>query len=547
MLTAVLSLCAQNQVVTPVGSLNVVKEVKPPILIVDGQLAFVEPSGNNAIDANEKCSLRMKIKNNGLGDGYSLKGKIAVKNGGQGITVSEVSLPVLKVGASHTVDFPITASMNTVDGYADIEVFIDEPNGFGTEPVTVKIPTRAFVSPMVEYRGHLMKGGAVTLNKTKVYTMQVFVQNTGHGTAEQVRATLTLPENVMLVSTENDLAGATLAPGESRTVDYQFIINQKFSASKLDMSFTIDERYHRYCKNGKISFDVNTSGSKNVVIEDIDEPEMNPVPVLTLDNDINSDIPQSRVANTHTRVMIIANQGYRNEKPVSTALNDGRVMYEYCVRTLGIPASQVELLENRTYADMSADIDNFAKTMSINSGDHFLFFYFGHGMHDQDPNVSDAYLIPTDGSSQRLSKTGISRNQMMSRFEKANPAQLVVYLESCFSGATSDDDMLSYSEGSSGLRLSDEVDNSFKGNIILLTASSQRETANALRTHNVFTYVFLSELRQAKGDISWGTLFDKVRSNTNKKAWNELKRDQTPSVTVSSTLGDDWKQWKLIP
>jgi len=215
------------------------------------------------------------------------------------------------------------------------------------------------------------------------------------------------------------------------------------------------------------------------------------------------------------------------------------------VKTLGIPANQVELLENRTSAQMKADVEAFAKTMRINNGDRFLFFYFGHGMHDQDLDKKDAYLIPVDGSSQRLRQTGVSRNWMMAQFEKSKPSQMVVYLESCFSGATASDGMLNYAEGSSGLRLSDAVDNSFKGNIILLTASSQRETANALKTHNVFTYEFLRALKETRGDINWGELFSRVKSNTTSKAWNELKRDQTPSVTVSTTLGDSWKNWKL--
>lgn len=540
-----LSVLAQSESVSSVGSLNIVKEVKPPILSIVGQVALVEPSGNNAIDANESCVLRMKIKNEGLGDGYSLKGKMTVKSGGQGISVRDISLPTIKVGATQTVDLPITANMNTVDGTVVLEAYIDEPNGFGTEPLTVRVPTRAFLAPMVEFRGHLLTGGAVTLSKAKVYTMQVFVQNTGRGAAESVNVALNLPDNVMLVESSNELVNATLASGESRTIDYKFIINQKYSKDNLEMTVSVDERYHRYTKNGTIKFDVNAKRNNDIVIDDVDEPVIDPVPLLTLDNDINFDIPQSMSNNANTRVMIIANQSYMEEQAVSTALSDGRVMREYCVKTLGIPANQVELLENRTSAQMRADVEAFAKTMRINNGDRFLFFYFGHGMHDQDLDKKDAYLIPVDGSSQRLRQTGVSRNWMMAQFEKSKPSQMVVYLESCFSGATASDGMLNYAEGSSGLRLSDAVDNSFKGNIILLTASSQRETANALKTHNVFTYEFLRALKETRGDINWGELFSRVKNNTTSKAWNELKRDQTPSVTVSTTLGDSWKNWKL--
>lgn len=267
----------------------------------------------------------------------------------------------------------------------------------------------------------------------------------------------------------------------------------------------------------------------------------------TPDSDIDTGIPQISFSNIHTHVMIIANQDYSSEKNIPTALNDGRLMKEYCISALGIPANQVTLMENRTSVQMSGDVEDFAKTIKIHNNDRFLFFYFGHGMHSQDMSVEDAYLLPVDGSSQRLQKTGISRNWIMEQFGKAKPSQMVVYLESCFSGATFDNDMLSYSENSSGVRIKDVVDNTFEGNIILLTASSLSETANALYRHNVFTYAFLKELQKSADNLTWGVLFDKVREETTKKAWDSLKRDQTPSITPSSTIGNGWRGWKLVP
>ena len=268
-------------------------------------------------------------------------------------------------------------------------------------------------------------------------------------------------------------------------------------------------------------------------------------PQSASDDDIETNIPSTRISNANTHVMIVANQDYKVEKKVTTALNDGRLMKEYCIRTLGIPANQVELRENRTSSEMKDDVEDFAKTIRYNKGDRFIFFYFGHGMHSPDVNSADAYLLPVDGNSERLERTGVRRNWIMKQFGEANPTQMVVYLESCFSGATSDNGMLNYSEKSSGVRIKDNVETSFKGNIILLTASSQSQTANALDRHNVFTYEFLKELQRCKGNTTWGTLFDKVEQETGRKAWNALKRDQKPSVTPSPTLGNGWRNWKL--
>lgn len=538
---------SQSEAVTRVGSLNIVKEVKPPILQVQGQLVFSEPSGNRAIDANEQCSLRLTVKNTGMGDGYGLTGKIRAKSQIPGITVKDVSVPTIKVGSTYTVEFPISANMNTVDGTAEFVVSIDEPNGFGTAEFPISIPMRAFVSPMVEFRGHIIESGAAVLSKMQVFRLQVLVQNTGRGEAEQVNASIQLPDNVLQVGQEGELRNATLHSGESRTITYSLIINQKYNSKTLPIRISLSERYGRYSKNGSINLEVGDGSGAATTVVNANEGPVQQVVVASLGSDVDENIPRAGMVNSNMHVMIVCNQQYANEADVSTAMNDGRMMREYCTKTLGVPDNQVKICENQTYAQLRADVENFARTIRVNAGDRFMFFYFGHGMHSADPKVSDAYLIPIDGSSQRLSQTGVSRNWMMQQFQNAKPEQLVVYLESCFSGAQADDQMLAYAEGSSGLRVSDDVGSNFSGNIILLTASSQSETANAYpaQRHNVFTYEFLKALQSHGGDQTWGSIFDAVKRNTSRTAWNELGRQQTPSVTVSSTLGDDWRNWSV--
>ena len=547
LLLPVLNAGAQNEATTRAGSLSIVKEVKPPILQLQGQIVFSEPSGNRAIDAGEQCSLRLTVKNAGLGDGFGLRGRIRARNATPGITVREVDVPTIKVGATQTVEFPITANMSTADGTAEFLVSISEPNGFGTAEYPVIIPTRAFVAPMVEFRGHIVKDGAAVLNKMRLFELQVLVQNTGLGVAEQVSDSLQLPDNVSQVGVENPLKNATLASGESHMITYSLIINQNYSAPTLPIRVVLHERYGRYSKDGQITFEVAGDDAPDpfkVLVDDV--PRHKVVPA-SLGSDVDRDIPESKTATGDMRVMIVANQNYYNEERVTTALSDARMMREYCVKTLGVPANQVQVCENRTSAQLRADVENFARTIRVNPGDRFMFFYFGHGMHSTDPTVSDAYLIPVDGSSQQLKQTGVSRNWMMQQFQNARPQQLVVYLESCFSGARADDKMLSYAEGSSGLHVSDDVGSTFSGNIILLTASSQSETASAWseQNHNVFTYEFLKALKDKGGNQTWGSIFDDVQRSTSRTAWNELGREQTPSVTVSTTLGDSWRKWKV--
>ena len=426
---------AQSEAVTPVGSLNIVKEVKPPILQMEGQVAFSEPSGNRAIDAGEHCKLSLKVKNVGMGDGYGLVARIRSKGRAQGVTVHDVTLPTLKVGEIYTVEFPLEADMNTEDGMVEYLLSIEEPNGFNLPEVPVTIATRAFQAPMVEFRGHIVENGAVVLAKNIPYTMQVLVQNTGHGTAEQVNVSLVLPDGVYQLDEKDALRNAQMAPGQSHTIKYTFIVPQSYTQGTLPVTIHISERYGKYSKIGQIRFDLReqTVADRTAFTPIEDAPE--DIVVASLGSEVDRDIPRAAATNSTLHVMIVANQNYRKEQSVSTALSDGRVTREYCVRTLGVPEKNVQLLEDRTSAEMHAAVEDFARTIRYNPNDRFIFFYFGHGMRDQDPTVADAYLMPIDGSSLRLQQTGVSRNWMMRQFEQSKPNQLVVYLESCFSGA----------------------------------------------------------------------------------------------------------------
>lgn len=545
---------SQSEAVSTVGSLNIVKEVKPPILQLQGDVVFKDASGDMVIDANEKCSLTIKVKNVGMGDGYGLKAVIKTKNYAHGITLQDANLPVIKVGQTMDVTFPITSDMNTKDGIAEFVLSIEEPNGFNLPDVPVNITTRAFLSPMVEFRGHSVNPSVSSLAKMEPYSLQVLVQNTGQGKAENVNVDISLPEGVLEVGQENAITNGTLESGQTQQIIYKFIIAQTYSSTQLPIAVKIREKYGKYNKDGKIVFDVlqgeHSSGTTIVARQTTTPKTIVPV---SLGSDVDIDIPKTTEKNSSLRVMIIANQNYIDEQQVSTALNDGQMMKAYCVKTLGVPESNISFLENRTKAQMEGDIESFAKTIKYNNKDKFLFFYFGHGMRATD--VEDAYLLPVDGSSQNLKRTGISRQRMMQQFSKEKPVQMVVYLESCFSGAASGssnnsenkDEMLAYAENSSGVRLSDDVPTDFTGNIILITASSEAQTANAYNSqrHNVFTYEFLKALKSNKGNVDWGTMFSTVQKNTERTAWNKIRREQTPSITVSTTLGDNWKSWSV--
>lgn len=264
-------------------------------------------------------------------------------------------------------------------------------------------------------------------------------------------------------------------------------------------------------------------------------------------SDVDQDIPIFPEINTSTFVLIIANEEYKQEEPILTALNDGKSMKNYCIKVLGIPEKNIKMVENATFMQMKQSVSQFSSTMGFNPEGKFLVFYFGHGLPNPNKDVNDSYLLPIDVSSKQP-EYALSRNYMMAQFYEKNPKQCVIFLESCFSGAMPNDKLLSYSENSSGLRFVPKVE-PVKGNIVVFAASTGTETANAYpeKNHNLFTYEFLKALKEnANNDITLGELFKIAQQNTSKTAHNQLDGStQTPSVLFSNEVENEWEIWKL--
>lgn len=540
---------AQVDGISPVGSLNIAKEVKPPILQLVEPIKFVEPSGNNAIDANETGMIVMRIKNVGTGDGVNMTAQISAKGNTNGLKFGDSKLSTLRVGATQTIEFPIVANMNVEDGSVEFTVQIKEPNGFGTQAYSIRITTRAFVPPLVKVTSHSIEspsGG--TLQKVSPFTLKIMVQNIQHGTAEDVRIGITYPSNVYLLNKDNESKYlSSLRAGENIQIDYQLIVNQDYRGADIPIKISISEKYGKFAEDYRISLELDQPLGMQTITVNAKDEKREEITIAQIGSDVDRDIPITGAVNANTYVMIIANQNYLNENKVTTALNDGRIMKEYCEKTLGIPASNIQLREDQSFLNMQQSINDFAYRMKLNPGARFLFFYFGHGMTDPSPNAEDAFFLPIDGSSITIKTNGLSRNEMVATFRKENPKQLVIYLESCFSGATNTDEMLAYADKTSGIRISEKT-SEFDGNIVIFSASSGAETANAFPSqgHNVFTYEFLKELKKTKGDCTWGELFRNVQWNTARTADRELNgKRQQPTYKSSYTLKDEWMEWSV--
>lgn len=537
------SMGAQSYVTAPI-SVRIEKEIKPAILqLVEGSIAFVEPSGNNAIDANEACKIRFSIKNVGMGDGSNCVAKIIAEGATSGVSVSSKKLPLIKVGSTMDIELPITASMNTVDGKLNFKLSVDEPMGFGTETMELAVDTRKFISPLLRVVDHTVTGtsGGV-LKKVAPFDLQLLLQNVEQGRAENVDVALTLPTGVFMLGGNPNERFANMEAGETKSLVYTLIVNQNYASNEIPVQITLKERYGKYAENRTIRLQLNQTLAANKVVIESTAKEQTDIQIASLTSDVDKNIPVTGVQNNNTFVVIIANENYQSVASVPFALNDGNIFREYCLKTLGIPEKQIKYVPNATGNQIKQQV-GWLRTNSEVNGENtqIIFYYSGHGIPDESNRT--AYLLPVDGIGTDIT-TGYKLDELYATLGNIPSKNVTVFMDACFSGTTRNDgkEMLVAARGvaykvRSGMP---------QGNMVVFSAAQGDETAypDYEEKHGMFTYYLLKKLQDTDGNVTLQELGEYIIYNVRKKSAVNGKL-QTPCVTPSASLDASWREWKL--
>ena len=535
------TLCAQSYVTAPM-SVRIEKEIKPAILqMVEGSITFVDPNGNNAIDANEACKIRFAVENVGTGDGSNCVAKIQAVGSTAGVSVSNKTLPLIKVGTTMTVELPIQASMNTVDGNINFKLFVDEPLGFGTEVVELAVDTRKFVSPLLRVVDHTVTGATSgVLSKKVPFDLQVLLQNVQQGLAEDVNVTITLPQGVYMLGGNTTEQFANMAAGETKSLVYSLIVNQNYVSNEIPVQISINERFGRYAENRTIKLQLNQALATNKIVIDANEQEMKDIHIASLTSDVDKNIPKTGLQNKNTFAVIIANENYTSVPSVPFAWNDGTIFQEYCKNTLGIPTKNIRYVKDATLNQIKAQVNWLQNVTKAYANANIIFYYAGHGIPDESSRTS--YLLPIDGTGTDVT-TGYKLDNLYESLGAIPAKRVTVFMDACFSGSKREKGMLVSARGVALVAKSGVP----KGNMVVFSAAQGNETAypNHEEKHGMFTYFLLKKLQETKGDVTLQELGNYIREKVSQESIVLNDKSQTPCVTASSSLDASWKTWKL--
>ena len=533
---------AQVNVSAPMD-FSIKKEELPPMLnVVPGTLQFVDQDHNNVIDANEACKIRFQILNSGKGDGYGCVARTTFTGNTQGIAISDVRLPILAAGSKHWVEIPITANALTQTGEIALNIVVDEPNGFGTEKIESVIGTHKLKTPFVNVVSYKVYGAATgTLERRKPFSLQVIVQNTDQGTAENIKVGITIPDNVNRIGGEMDnVTIASLKAGESRTLEYELIANQE-AAEQMDIQIVLSEKQGKYAEGASIPLQFGQHIGSRIEMHVQRQDQEVEIKRASLTSAVDENIPISNKKNTNTFVVIIANENYQSVADVPFALNDGNIFREYCLKTLGIPEKQIKYIPNATGNQIKAQVGWLKTICDVYEDAQIIFYYAGHGIPDE-KGVHSSYLLPVDGISTDIT-TGYKLDDLYATLGNIPAKNVTVFMDACFSGSKREQGMLASARGVAFKARSGMP----QGNMVVFSAAQGDETAypNNDERHGMFTYFLLKKLQDTKGNVTLQELGDYITKNVSQQSILLNGKSQTPCVTPSASLDASWREWKL--
>lgn len=265
--------------------------------------------------------------------------------------------------------------------------------------------------------------------------------------------------------------------------------------------------------------------------------------------------------NSKTYALIIADEEYTAPLPnCDFATNDGDVLHQYFVHTLGIPTRHVKVLHNAGRQEIYNEGIHWLKDIiKAQSGDvHIIIYYAGHGITNQKfapylmPSGIDVSKIrsfrtktgnlPDDlvlkgGDAEKVLSQCISFDTLTGWFNRVEALSYTFIVDASFDGVQRSGKPFFTIKKESKRYRTPRV----RSDIVIFMAADGDKTAYSFidQHHGFFTYYILKELKYSRGEISFQDLFNNVTKNLAYESSLQGKL-QEPSMIIGGKLGENW-------
>lgn len=526
---------------------SVPKPERPASLVIDN-LHFADQNGNRRIDAQETFTVSYTLHNQGRGDAYQIKPSVEFSAQPQHLSIQAPKpIALLRAGDSIRIVQRGSATQELRDGTLTITLAAQEGNGFNPPSRSITVETYAFRPPQVwvaQTRFSTRNGGVP--KSGEVITLQLLVENRGESTANDVRVHFQLPPDIFAGDTV-DFSVGRLQPGEQQILEFPFFTNQRYTASQVPITVTLHESYGLYAQGTTATVDLARSLAKStpMVITGAAKTQIQ-MGTKSLYSDVDMGIPATKNRQPHIFALVIGNehyQAYNREVDVPYAGADAAIFKEYLVRTIGIPESNVILIQDATKAAFEQAVERVAQLAATypERDKHptgIIFYYAGHGLCDARRN---GYLMPVDVPGTQVQQ-GIRSSDVYHRLALSGAERVTVFLDACFSGGARGEQLLA----ARAVKIEPNRD-VIAGNTVIFAATQSNQAAHAYndKQHGMFTYFLLRKLKETHGTGTYGELTRYLKNEVTHNALRVNQAEQNPDVLVSPAVQSEWTQWQL--
>lgn len=266
--------------------------------------------------------------------------------------------------------------------------------------------------------------------------------------------------------------------------------------------------------------------------------------IPTVVSDVDVSIPHTHSRNDKTFALIVSNENYARMDDVPFAISDGQTFRSYCEHTLGIPESNILYYTDATSGVMREMLTEIKMANRIIGNEmKVIFYYSGHGAPD--PTTKEGFLIPVDARSVNP-EVCLPLSKLYESLGKLDVAMTTVFLDACFSGGERNGGTLLADNGERAVKIS-QKNVAPTGRMVVFSATDGDQTALPYKEkgHGIFTYYLLKKLKESGGSASLAELADYVKSNVSSTAFSAGRKAQTPTVSVSKSVSEDWQTHSL--
>lgn len=535
------------------GDLSPSKTPRPtaPANLEISDVAFSDHSGNNnsILDANEDAEISFTLSNLGKGNAHAMAADVVPMTLKQGIELQfKKQLGDLFAGQSVRISLPIRGIPMLESGKAELEIRIEEANGFDSDPIRLVFNTERAKIPelsIVDYTFASTDGDGIALGHP--ISLTVMLQNKGQGEAIDIRTDFKTPNNVFPAA-ESSFHIDKLKPNETSSIVYEFFGNKKYAAKEIPIEISITDGHGKFEQTHTLSIPVHEGASQMQTVNIAAKADV-PVAIehISLRSDVDVDIPLNGHVVPNRFALIIGNEDYRKyqlglqaDQNVMFARNDALVFKEYALKTLGVSEKHVFMLNDATRGQMSREIERITELAKLTPNAEIIFYYAGHGLPDLE--TQESYLVPVDVTASNL-EDAIKLRDLYSKLASSKASRIMVFLDACFSGGGRGENGL-LAARTVKIRPKSEI---IEGNIVAFTATSGKDVSLPLETesHGLFTYYLLKKLQETQGNISLDELGQYLEQEIPKAALLENSILQRPQVLVSPELDEKWMSWRF--